>query len=132
MGVKSQPILAVRDVRASARWYAQLLGSDDPTGSPPSDHDHLYRRIYVGGQLVLQLHAWDEEDHPNLIHPDPEAAPPRAVASGPGRLRRRAGKPGRERRMRRSVALCLSGLMAGTVHAAPGAATGEPAAERRD
>jgi len=70
MGVKSQPILAVRDVRASARWYARILGSDEPTGSPPSDHDHLYRRIYVGGQLVLQLHAWDEEDHPNLIHPD--------------------------------------------------------------
>jgi catechol 2,3-dioxygenase-like lactoylglutathione lyase family enzyme len=70
MGVKSQPILAVRDVRASARWYAQTLGSDEPTGSPPSDHDHLYRRIYVGGQMVLQLHAWDEEDHPNLIHPD--------------------------------------------------------------
>jgi hypothetical protein len=70
MGVKSQPILAVRDVRGSARWYAQVLGSDEPTGSPPSDHDHLYRRIYVGGQMVLQLHAWDEEDHPNLIGPD--------------------------------------------------------------
>jgi catechol 2,3-dioxygenase-like lactoylglutathione lyase family enzyme len=70
MSVKSQPILAARDVRASARWYAQILGSDESTGSPPSDHDQLYRRIYVDGQLVLQLHAWDEEDHPNLIHPD--------------------------------------------------------------
>ena len=26
------------------------------------------------GRLVLQLHAWDEEDHPNLVNPD--AAPP--------------------------------------------------------
>jgi catechol 2,3-dioxygenase-like lactoylglutathione lyase family enzyme len=73
MGVKSQPILAVCDVRASARWYAQILGSDEPTGSPPSDHDHLYRRIYVDGQLVLQLHAWDEENHSNLV--DPNRAP---------------------------------------------------------
>ncbi len=37
---------------------------------PPSDHDHLYRRIHVGADLVLQLHAWDEEDHPNLVGPD--------------------------------------------------------------
>lgn len=70
MSVKAQPILAVRDVRASARWYAHILGSNEPTGSPPSDHDHLYRRIYVGEEFVLQLHAWDEEDHPNLKDAD--------------------------------------------------------------
>ena len=70
MSAQAQPILAVKDVRASARWYAQILGSAEPTGSPPSDHDHIYRRIYVGGELVLQLHAWDEEDHPNLVDPD--------------------------------------------------------------
>lgn len=68
MRVRSQPILAVRDVRASAQWYARILGSAEPTGSPPSDHDHVYRRIYVGGELVLQLHAWEEENHPNLMH----------------------------------------------------------------
>lgn len=38
-----------------------------------SDHDDLYDRLLVGGALVLQLHAWDEEDHPNLI--DADAAP---------------------------------------------------------
>jgi len=73
MSVKTQPILAVRDVPASARWYAQILGSAESTGSPPSDHDHLYRRIYAGAELVLQLHAWDVEDHPNLV--DAERAP---------------------------------------------------------
>lgn len=67
MGVKAQPILAVRDVRASARWYAAILGSAEPSGSPPSDHEHVYRRIYVGDEMVLQLHAWDVENHPNLI-----------------------------------------------------------------
>jgi catechol 2,3-dioxygenase-like lactoylglutathione lyase family enzyme len=70
MTVTSQPILAVRDVVASARWYSKILGSKHETGSPPSDHDHIYRRIYVGDDLVLQLHAWDEEDHPNLVEPD--------------------------------------------------------------
>jgi hypothetical protein len=34
-----------------------------------SDHDHLYDRLLCGGSLVLQLHAWDEEDHPNLVNP---------------------------------------------------------------
>ncbi|HEY4441794.1 MAG TPA: VOC family protein [Candidatus Elarobacter sp.] len=70
MRVKAQPILAVRDVLASARWYAHILGSEEPTGSPPSDHQHVYRRIYVGDEFVLQLHAWDEEDHPNLSGAD--------------------------------------------------------------
>ena len=70
MSVRSQPILAVRDVIASARWYAHILGSAEPTGSPPSDHGHIYRRIYIGDTFVLQLHAWDEEDHPNLIDAD--------------------------------------------------------------
>ncbi|MGD0526047.1 MAG: hypothetical protein ABSE49_12930 [Polyangiaceae bacterium] len=34
MSVKAQPALAVRDVRASATWYARILGSAESTGSP--------------------------------------------------------------------------------------------------
>jgi hypothetical protein len=30
--------------------------------------------MHCAGQLILQLHAWDEEDHPNLTNPT--AAPP--------------------------------------------------------
>ena len=52
MTVKSQPILAVRNVLASARWYARILGSAEATGSLPSDHQHVYRRIYVGEDPV--------------------------------------------------------------------------------
>ena len=69
--VVAQPLIAVRDVRASSRWYTKLLGGD-----PLPDHRHRdsYDRISCSGQLVLQLHAWDEEDHPNLV--DAAAAPP--------------------------------------------------------
>jgi catechol 2,3-dioxygenase-like lactoylglutathione lyase family enzyme len=70
MSVRAQPILAVRDVLASARWYRHILGSVESAESPPSDHAHLYQRIYCGDELVLQLHAWDEEDHPNLVDAD--------------------------------------------------------------
>ena len=65
-GVRSQPLIAVRDVRKSSRWYAKLLGAQRSSELMKSDHAHLYDRLLVGGALVLQLHAWDEEDHPNL------------------------------------------------------------------
>jgi catechol 2,3-dioxygenase-like lactoylglutathione lyase family enzyme len=68
--VRAQPLLAVRDVRASAIWYEQLLGL---VRLGPSDHDHVYQRLLDDGGLVLQLHSWDDEDHPNLT--DPEKAP---------------------------------------------------------
>src|SRR6187399_3228537 len=35
-----------------------------------SDHAHLYDRLVSGGKLVLQLHAWDAEDHPNIVDAD--------------------------------------------------------------
>ena len=69
--VEAQPLIAVRNVRASSRWYAQLLGADS---LPDHPHRDLYDRITCSGQLVLQLHAWDEEDHPNLV--DADKAPP--------------------------------------------------------
>lgn len=69
-GVEPQTLIAVRDVRASSRWYATLLGAD---ALPDHPHRDVYDRIFVSGRMVLQLHAWDEEDHPNLTNR--EAAP---------------------------------------------------------
>jgi len=68
--VRAQPLIAVRDVRASSRWYSQLLGADS---LPDHPHRDVYDRVQCAGQLLLQLHAWDEEDHPNLTKAD--AAP---------------------------------------------------------
>jgi len=68
--VRPQPLIAVRNVRASARWYQQLLGLE---ALPEHNHRDMYDRLYRAGQLVLQLHAWDEHDHPNLANAD--AAP---------------------------------------------------------
>jgi catechol 2,3-dioxygenase-like lactoylglutathione lyase family enzyme len=69
--VEAQPLIAVRDVRASSRWYAELLGADS---LPEHSHRDVYDRIACSGRLLLQLHAWDEEDHPNLVNA--AAAPP--------------------------------------------------------
>lgn len=68
--IESQPLIAVRDVRASSAWYGELLGADS---LPDHPHRDTYDRITVSGRIVLQLHAWDEEDHPNLV--SREAAP---------------------------------------------------------
>jgi catechol 2,3-dioxygenase-like lactoylglutathione lyase family enzyme len=68
--VRAEPLIAVRNVRASSRWYQKLLASDS---LPEHEHRSTYDRIYCDGQLTLQLHAWDEENHPNLVNAD--AAP---------------------------------------------------------
>jgi catechol 2,3-dioxygenase-like lactoylglutathione lyase family enzyme len=69
--VRAEPLIAVRNVRASSRWYQALLAADS---LPDHEHRETYDRIFCDDQLVLQLHAWDEEDHPNLVNAD--AAPP--------------------------------------------------------
>ena len=68
--VRAEPLVAVRNVRASSRWYQTLFDADS---MPEHEHRNRYDRIFCDGQLVLQLHAWDEEHHPNLINAD--AAP---------------------------------------------------------
>ena len=69
--IEAQPLIAVRNVRASSRWYGELLGADS---IPEHPHRDVYDRISHSGRLLLQLHAWDAEDHPNLVNAD--AAPP--------------------------------------------------------
>jgi catechol 2,3-dioxygenase-like lactoylglutathione lyase family enzyme len=69
--VEAQPLIAVRNVRASSGWYAELLGAH---ALPDHPHREMYDRIWRSGRLLLQLHAWDAEEHPNLVNAD--AAPP--------------------------------------------------------
>src|SRR5262249_5081519 len=69
--VVAQPLRAVRNVTASSRWYAKLLGADP---LPEHIHRDVYARVSCSRQLVLQLHGCDEESQPNLVNAD--AAPP--------------------------------------------------------
>ena len=63
--VEAQPLIAVRDVRTSSSWYAELLGAD---GLPEHEHRDIYDRITIDGRLLLQLHAWNAQNHPNLMN----------------------------------------------------------------
>lgn len=67
--MQPQPLICVRDVEASSRWYQRLLGCSSAHGGPH------YERLMKDGKLVLQLHNWDVEHHHGLIG-DPDDLPP--------------------------------------------------------
>ena len=68
--VRPQTLIAVRDVKASSAWYRTLLGVAAQGGDPDHPHRLLYERLTSGGSLILQMHRWDEEEHPNLMNAD--------------------------------------------------------------
>ncbi|MBI1776372.1 MAG: VOC family protein [Proteobacteria bacterium] len=62
--MQPQPMIAVRDVRASSRWYQRLLGCMSGHGGEE------YEQLVDGkGQLLLQLHDWDAHEHPHMGDP---------------------------------------------------------------
>ena len=62
--MQSEPLIAVRDVEASSRWYQQLLDCESAHGG------REYERLTHHGNLVLQLHDWTAHDHPEFGDPD--------------------------------------------------------------
>ena len=62
--MRAQPLIAVRDVEASSRWYQELLGCKSGHGGDE------YERIVKDDELLLQLHHWDLKEHRYLGDPD--------------------------------------------------------------
>ncbi len=58
--MKPQPMVCARDVEAASRWYQQVLGAKSAHGGPE------YERLSVGDELILQLHHWEADEHPNM------------------------------------------------------------------
>ena len=67
--MRPQPLICVKDVEASSRWYQRLLHCESAHGGPN------YERLVHSGELVLQLHRWEEEHHHGRIG-DPNDLPP--------------------------------------------------------
>lgn len=65
--MRPQPLIAVQNVEASSWWYQQLLGCESGHGGAD------YEQLVKNGEMILQLHHWNDHDHPNLG--DPDAAP---------------------------------------------------------
>lgn len=62
-----QPLISVRDVQASSRWYQAVLGFQSGHGGPE------YEQLLADGRMVMQLHDWDAHEHAHLG--DPESRP---------------------------------------------------------
>ncbi len=50
-------MIVVRDVPSSSRFYAQILGAESGHGGEE------YEQLVSDGEVILQLHAIDVEDH---------------------------------------------------------------------
>jgi catechol 2,3-dioxygenase-like lactoylglutathione lyase family enzyme len=59
-----QPLIVVRDVEASSRWYQAVLGLESGHGG------REYERLLFDGHMVMQLHHWDAHEHPHLGDPN--------------------------------------------------------------
>lgn len=58
--MQPQPLICVRDVAASSRWYQRLLGCVSGHGGAD------YEQLLFDGRMILQLHRWDAHQHPHL------------------------------------------------------------------
>jgi catechol 2,3-dioxygenase-like lactoylglutathione lyase family enzyme len=55
--VRSQPLLCVRDVKASSRWYQTVLGVKSGHGGDE------YEMLMDGQVMVMQLHCFEQDHH---------------------------------------------------------------------
>ena len=67
---RTWPIIGVRDVASSFRWYQSLFGQ--PETRP--GHDDFGQILDADGTVLLCLHQWGAHGHPPLTNPD-EATP---------------------------------------------------------
>ncbi len=57
-------MVVVRDVEAASRWFQDVVGLTSGHGGDE------YEMLLDDGQLVLQLHRWEADEHPFMGDPD--------------------------------------------------------------
>src|SRR5271166_5869558 len=67
--MRPQPLICVRDVELSSRWYQTILGCRSDHGG--TEYERL---VSPEDELILQLHRWDVEHHHGPIG-DPTSKP---------------------------------------------------------
>lgn len=68
---KLDPIIAVKDVEASSKWYQSVFGCRSMHGG--KEFDIL---VSEDDEVLLCLHKWGEHEHPTMTNP--------TIASGNG------------------------------------------------
>ena len=65
--VRTEPIIAVRDVPKSSKFYQDLLGCKSTHGGDS------FEILTDEETVVLCLHKWGEHQHPTMLSPDKTA-----------------------------------------------------------
>ena len=62
--IKTDPIIAVKDVEASSKWHQSVFGCR-------SMHGETAFEILVdeNDAVIICLHLWGEDEHPTMINP---------------------------------------------------------------
>ena len=58
------PIIAVKDVEASSKWYQSVFGCKRAHGG-----DEFAVLISDNDEILLCLHKWGEHEHPTMMNP---------------------------------------------------------------
>lgn len=59
------PMIAVKNIEASAEWYHTIFGFKDTHGG-----DHLAVLTTKENEIILCLHAWEMDNHPTMTNPN--------------------------------------------------------------
>lgn len=62
--IRTETIIAVKDVAKSSAFYQSLLNCDSSHGG------NTFEILTSEGNTVLCLHKWGEHEHPTLLNPD--------------------------------------------------------------
>jgi predicted enzyme related to lactoylglutathione lyase len=62
---KIDPIIAVKDVEASAKWYQQVFGFSREHGGK-----EFAVLVSENNEILLCLHKWEDHHHPTMTNPN--------------------------------------------------------------
>lgn len=62
---KIDPIIAVKDVNASAKWYESIFGYTRKHGG-----DEFAVLVDRNDEIMLCLHKWGAHEHPTMLNPN--------------------------------------------------------------
>jgi hypothetical protein len=63
--IKIDPIIAVKDVAASSKWYEEIFGCRRTHGG-----DEFAVLVSENNEVLICLHQWERHEHPTMANPD--------------------------------------------------------------
>jgi predicted enzyme related to lactoylglutathione lyase len=65
MMAKLDPIIAVKDIKASSKWYQSVFNWRSKHSG-----DHFDILMSENDEIVLCLHPWEQDEHPTMMNPN--------------------------------------------------------------